>query len=196
MEFMGRHDEFLENIITQFSIYISDISKEETKYIDGENLNIISTEDPNTFIKIIETQSICNFETLEKLGIENGSEIFFVTRKNTPIDPVLDAQFRTTLRNTMIMSREMTAKGQKVLTFKTSLGDEPYIIVANEKDKFQDIFIKLKTEHKIFNELEIKQVLLNGNNLMREEIMEAQIKDLQIKETDIILIIADYITKK
>ena len=193
---MGRHDEFLENIITQFSIYISDISKEETKYIDGENLNIIPTEDPNTFIKIIETQSICNFETLEKLGIENGSEIFFVTRKNTPIDPVLDAQFRTTLRNTMIMSREMTAKGQKVLTFKTSLGDEPYIIVANEKDKFQDIFIKLKTEHKIFNELEIKQVLLNGNNLMREEIMEAQIKDLQIKETDIILIIADYITKK
>ena len=171
MEFMGRHDEFLENITTQFSIYISDISKEETKYIDGENLNIIPTEDPNTFIKIIETQSICNFETLEKLGIENGSEIFFVTRKNTPIDPVLDAQFRTTLRNTMIMSREMTAKGQKVLTFKTSLGDDPYIIVANEKDKFQDIFIKLKTEHKIFNELEIKQVLLNGNNLMREEIM-------------------------
>ena len=91
----------------------------------------------------------------------------------------------------MIMPREMTAKEQKILKFKTIFGNEEYIIVANEKDKFQDVFLKLKTEYKIFKELEIKQVLLNGNNLMRKEKMEAQIKDLQIKETDIILIIAE-----
>ena len=188
--FMGKHDEFLDNIITKFSIYISDINKEETKYIDGENLNILSTDNPNTFIKIIETELICNFETLEQLGIENGTEIFFITRKNTTIVPILDAQFIRTLRNNMIMPREMTAKEQKILKFKTIFGNEEYIIVANEKDKFQDVFLKLKTEYKIFKELEIKQVLLNGNNLMRKEKMEAQIKDLQIKETDIILIIA------
>ena len=187
--FMGKHDEFLDNII-KFSIYISDINKEETKYSDGENLNTLSTDNPNTFIKIIETELICNFETLEQLGIENGTEIFFITRKNTPIVPILDAQFLKTFRNNMIMPREMAAKEQKILKFKTIFGNEEYIIVANEKDKFQDVFLKLKTEYKIFKEWEIKQVLLNGNNLMRKEKMEAQIKDLQIKETDIILIIA------
>ena len=190
MEFMGKHDEFLDNIITKFSIYISDINKEKTKYIDGKNLNTLSTDNQNTFIKMIETELICNFETLEQLGIENGTEIFFITRKNTTIVPILDAQFLRTLRNSMIMPREMTAKEQKILKFKTIFGNEEYIIVANEKDKFQDVFLKLKTEYKIFNELEIKQVLLNGNNLMRKEKMDAQIKGLQIKETDIILIIA------
>ena len=196
MEFTGRHEEFLENIITQFSIYITDISKEETKYIDGENLNILATDNPNTFIKIIETELYCCFDSLEKLGIENGSEIFFMTRKNTPIDPVMDSQFRTTLRNSMIMSKEMTAKGQKILTFKTSLGDEEYIIVANEKDKFQDVLLTLKKNYKIFNELEIKGVMLKGNNLMREETREAQVKDLEIDEKDIILITVDNSTKK
>ena len=59
-----------------------------------------------------------------------------------------------------------------------------------KKINFKMFFLKLKAEYKIFKELEIKQVLLNGNNLMRKEKMEAQIKDLQIKETDIILNIA------
>ena len=195
MEFMGRHDEFLDNIITQFSIFISDISKEETKYIDGENLNILSTDNPNTFIKIIETGLICNFDTLEKLGIENGSEIFFITRKNTPIDPVMDAQFRTTMRNSLIMSKEMISKGKKILTFKTTLGAEEYIIVANEKDKFKDVLVKLKRDYKIFNKLEINAAALNGNNLMREEKREAQIKDLEISEKDIILITVDNLKK-
>ena len=191
MEFTGRHEEFLENIITQFSIYITDISKEETKYIDGENLNILATDNPNTFIKIIETELYCCFDSLEKLGIENGSEIFFMTRKNTPIDPVMDSQFRTTLRNSMIMPREMTAKEQKILKFKTIFGNEEYIIVANEKDKFQDVLLTLKKNYKIFNELEIKAVILKGNNLMREETREAQVKDLEINEKDIILITVD-----
>ena len=195
MEFMGRHDEFLENIITQFSIYISDISKEDPEFNDGENINILPTDNPNTFIKILETELVCNFETLEKLGIENGSEIFFMTRENTQIDPITDAQFRTTLRNTMIISSQIKEKGQKLLTFKTSLGDEQYIIIANEKEKFEDVILKLKKDYKIFNELEIKAVMLNGNNLMREEKRIAQIKDLDIKETDIILIMVETLKK-
>ena len=195
MEFMGRHDEFLENIITQFSIYISDISKEDPEFNDGENINILPTDNPNTFIKILETELVCNFETLEKLGIENGSEIFFMTMENTQIDPITDAQFRTTLRNTMIISSQIKEKGQKLLTFKTSLGDEQYIIIANEKEKFEDVILKLKKDYKIFNELEIKAVMLNGNNLMREEKRIAQIKDLDIKETDIILIMVETLKK-
>ena len=87
-----------------------------------------------------------------------------MTRENTQIDPITDAQFRTTLRNTMIISSQIKEKGQKLLTFKTSLGDEQYIIIANEKEKFEDVILKLKKDYKIFNELEIKAVMLNGNN--------------------------------
>ena len=38
--------------------------------------------------------------------------------------------------------------------------------------------------------------MLKGNNLMREETREAQVKDLEIDEKDIILITVDNSTKK
>ena len=61
-------------------------------------------------------------------------------------------------------------------------------ISVDENEKFEEAIFNLKKQVKKFNNLEIRTALLNGENLMREEKRTAKIIDLQIKETDIILL--------
>ena len=185
IEFMELFDEFLDNNISQFYVLVNQDELEEN---DTENVNILATGNQNTFMKIIETESEPNFETLEKLKIENGSEIFFMTRKGTEIEERNNEIFRTTMRNSMIMVSQMKEKGIKFLTFKATDGTGPYVISVNENEKFEEAIFNLKKQVKKFNNLEIRTALLNGENLMREEKLTAKIIDLQIKETDIILL--------
>ena len=185
IEFMELFDEFLDNNISQFYVLVNQDELEEN---DTENVNILATGNQNTFMKIIETESEPNFETLEKLKIENGSEIFFMTRKGTEIEERNNEIFRTTMRNSMIMVSQMKEKGIKFLTFKATDGTGPYVISVNENEKFEEAIFNLKKQVKKFNNLEIRTALLNGENLMREEKRTAKIIDLQIKETDIILL--------
>ena len=189
VEFMGRFDDFLDNIITQFYIFTSNINEDDLTLFTRESTNILQTDNPNTFKKIIETENKCQFENLEKLGIDNGTEIFFETRKNIDFDPIGKSLMKSTMRDQMIFFNNLKEQGVKILTFKTTFGNDPYIIQVNENEKFEEAIFSLKKDNPlIFKNKEIKAAMLNGDNLMREEKRLSRIKDLQIKETDCILI--------
>ena len=151
-------------------------------------LNILPTDNPNSFKEIIETEFKCQFENLETLKIDNGSEIFFETRKNININPGMNQLMRSTMRDQMIMVSQFREQGNIMITFKTTLGDGPYIITVNEKEKFEEAIFKLRKEYPIFKDANIQGAMLNGENLFREEKRLSTIKDLQIKEKDNIII--------
>ena len=185
---MERFNEFIDNVITQFYFFTTNINQDDITLYARETTNILSTDNPNTFKKIIETEYICQFENLEILGIDNGSEIFFETRKNININPGMNQLMRSTMRDQMIMVSQFREQGNIMITFKTTLGDEQYIITVNEKETFEEAIFKLKKDFPIFKDAIIQGAMLNGENLFREEKKLSTIKDLQIKEKDIILI--------
>ena len=82
----------------------------------------------------------------------------------------------------------MKDKGFKIITFKTTEGDNIYPVTVNEKEKFKKAIVRLKTQFHKFKNAKIKNALLKGNDLMNEEKRESQIKDLGIADDDIIVI--------
>ena len=82
----------------------------------------------------------------------------------------------------------MKDKGFKIITFKTTEGDNIYPVTVNEKEKFEEAIFKLRKEYPIFKDANIQGAMLNGENLFREEKRLSTIKDLQIKEKDNIII--------
>ena len=126
---------------------------------------------------------------METLGIDNGSEIFFETRKNTNFNSSVNQFVRGNLRDQMIMYNQFREQGNIMITFKTTLGEEQYTITVNEKETFEEVIFKLKKDFPIiFRDVNIQAAMLNGETLFREEKKLSTIKDLQIKEKDIILI--------
>ena len=188
VEFMGRFNEFIDNVITQFYIFTTNINEDDIILCARETADILSTGNPNTYKEIIETEFSCQFESLEKLRIDDGSEIFFETRKNIDVNPGMNQLMRSTMRDQMIMVSQFREQGNIMITFKTTLGDGPYIITVNEKEKFEEAIFKLRKEYPIFKDANIQGAMLNGENLFREEKRLSTIKDLQIKEKDNIII--------
>ena len=82
----------------------------------------------------------------------------------------------------------MKDKGFKIITFKTTEGDNIYPVTVNEKEKFEEAIIRLKTQFRKFKNAKINNALLKGNDLMKEENRQSQIKDLGIADDDIIVI--------
>ena len=82
----------------------------------------------------------------------------------------------------------MKDKGFKIITFKTTEGDNIYPVTVNEKEKFKKAIFRLKTQFPKFKNAKINNALLKGNDLMKEENRQSQIKDLGINDDDIIVI--------
>ena len=82
----------------------------------------------------------------------------------------------------------MKDKGFKIITFKTTEGDNIYPVTVNEKEKFKKDIFRLKTQFPKFKNAKINNALLKGNDLMKEENRQSQIKDLGINDDDIIVI--------
>ena len=180
MEFIGTFDEFINNIITRF--YKIKNNQDEPVLYTRENDNILTTGNQN--FEIIETEFFSNFQTLDNLDISNDSEIFFETRLNTMNN---SNQF---LRNSYLMISQFKEKGNRIITFKTSINNDIYFIIVNENEKFEEAIIKLRIAYPIiFKDAEIKSALLHAENLLSEEKKQLQIKNLNIHDNDCILII-------
>ena len=82
----------------------------------------------------------------------------------------------------------MKDKGFKIITFKTTEGDNIYPVTVNEKEKFKEAIVRSKTQFPKFKNAKINNALLKGNDLMKEENRQSQIKDLGIADDDIIVI--------
>ena len=149
VEFMGRFNEFIDNVITQFYIFTSNINEDDITLFTKETTNILPTEDPNTFKKVLETEFSCQFENLEKLGIDNGSEIFFETRKNINFNPEANQMMRSTMRDNMIMYNQFREQGNIMITFNTTSGGGPYIITVNENETLEEAIFKLRKDFPI-----------------------------------------------
>ena len=188
VEFMGRFNEFIDNVITQFYIFTSNINEDDITLFTKETTNILPTEDPNTFKKVLETEFSCQFENLEKLGIDNGSEIFFETRKNINFNPEANQMMRSTMRDNMIMYNQFREQGNIMITFNTTYGGGPYIITVNENETLEEAILKLRKDFPILKNANIPCAMLNGENLFREEKKLSKIKDLGIKERDNIIL--------
>ena len=92
------------------------------------------------------------------------------------------------MRDNYIKISKMKDKGFKIITFKTTEGDNIYPVTVNEKEKFEEAIIRLKTQFPKFKNAKINNALLKGNDLMKEENRQSQIKDLGINDDDIIVI--------
>ena len=183
IDFIGTFNEFInKNIITKYYIYKSDNNQNLPTNCIKENVNILTTENQN--IEILEMEYNCNFNSLEDLGIGNGSEIFFETIPN---------MFANTLQKSNILTSYLffdnfRNSGNILINFRTSRGGEGYPLSVNEKETLEEVLIKLKREYKIFQENEIIGVALRGETLSLEEKRKSQIKDLNITSNDYILI--------
>ena len=92
------------------------------------------------------------------------------------------------MRHNYIKISKMKDKGFKIITFKTTEGDNIYPVTVNEKEKFKKAIVRLKTQFPKFKNAKINNALLKGNDLMKEENRQSQIKDLGINDDDIIVI--------
>ena len=82
----------------------------------------------------------------------------------------------------------MKDKGFKIITFKTTEGDNIYPVTVNEKEKFEEVIVKLKTQYPKFRNAKINIAFWRGTNLMKEDYRQSQVKDLGINDDDIIVI--------
>ena len=185
---MGRFNEFIDNVITQFYIETTNINQDDLTLYTKENTNYLATENPDIYKKILETEDKCQFENLENLGIDHGSEIFFETRKNIDYNPVGNQMLRCSMRENMILYNKFKEQGNIMIAFKTTLGDGPYVVTVNENETIDQAIFKLKKDYPIFKNAEILGAILNGDSLFREEKRFSTLKDLQIKESDNIVI--------
>ena len=92
------------------------------------------------------------------------------------------------MRDNFIKVSKWKDKGFKIITFKTTEGDEIFPVLVNEKEKFEEAIVKLKTQFPKFKNAKINNALWGGNDLMKEENRKSQIKDIGIKDEDIIVI--------
>ena len=179
MEFMGIHNEFTYYIITKFYFNKNRIIDDELS-IDPINNNCeINLDDE------IETEYDINIKTLEDLRITDGAEIFFETRYNVKVN---DSE---KLYKSYCEFNFLNEKGFKMLAFKTSKNDRTYPIIVNERDKFKDAIFIFKRDYSEFQNSKINAALLRGTDLMREEKYQSEIKDLNIKYDEFIILIID-----
>ena len=179
MEFMGIHNEFTYYIITKFYFNKNRIIDDELS-IDPINNNCeINLDDE------IETEYDINIKTLEDLRITDGAEIFFETRYNIKVN---DSE---KLYKSYCEFNFLNEKGFKMLAFKTSKNDRTYPIIVNERDKFKDAIFIFKRDYSEFQNSKINAALLRGTDLMREEKYQSEIKDLNIKYDEFIILIID-----
>ena len=191
MECMSTFDEFTSNIITKFYLNESEIKvNEPIRYsTTNDNLNIQKTEFGNTY-NIIETEDTFCFDSLEKLDIDNSSEIYFETRPNYTYTNYQNNLNYCSLRNSMILLSQLKQEEKRILAFKTSCSDFQYYIEVNENEEFEVVLLRLRTKFpQIFNQRKINAALVGGKNLMTEECRKSRIKNLDIKDSAVIVII-------
>ena len=144
INFMKTSEEFLDNIIYAF-------------FIKQKNNNK----------KIIETETVYCFDTLDKMDLIKYKEIYFETRKDKNILP----------KEILKFNNENFDKNRYInLIFKNSLTIQSYPITADLDETFEEILFRLKREYNIFRTM--KTALYQGNSLDLEEKRELKIRYL------------------
>ena len=180
---MSTFEEIKGKIITRFYFKKNDITPNDELIYINENQNITTSYDQDFAVQI-ESELDLNFSTFEEIGINDGCEIYFEIKETF----ALAQESKTEMRDNFIKVSQMKDKGFKVITFKTTEGNEIFPILVNEKENFEEAIVKLKMKYPKFKNAKIKIAFLNGNDLMNEEKQESQIKDLGIADDDIIVI--------
>ena len=184
MEFMGAHDEFINYIITRFYFYKP--NNEANFFINtNQSINTINNEEQKQLYDI-ENEFRLSFETLEEIGIDDGTEILFEARVNTINSDKL-IKINNYRKNYLEFSK-LREQGFKLITFKSTKSNVLYPIIVNEKEKFEEAIFKLKREFPEFKNKQIDAASFRGDNLMKEEKSQSQIKTLGIRDEDFIVI--------
>ena len=145
INFMKTSVEFLDNIILAF-------------FIKQKNNNK----------KIIETEIVYCFDTLDKMDIIKNNEIYFQTRKdkNIIVPPEI-----------LRFNNENFDKNRYIdLLFKNSKNYQNYLLTVDLDETFEEILFRLKRKYNLFRSM--KTALYQSNDLGKEEKRESKIRYL------------------
>lgn len=155
INFMKTSVEFLDNIILAF-------------FIKQKNNNK----------KIIETEIVYCFDTLDKMDIIKNNEIYFQTRKDKSI--IVPPEI-------LRFNNENFDKNRYIdLIFKNSKNYQNYLLTVDLDETFEEILFRLKREYNLFRSMKI--ALYQGNKLDKEEKRESKIRYL-IKDGGYVILI-------
>ena len=194
INFLEAFEEFSNLMVTKYYLIISENKPYDTK-ISQENTHILTTLNnisPEDIYEIENEQDYC-FLTLEALGIDEKTEIYFETREYqlSGYELLQKKQEEAYMRQSMLTFSQLKDQGVIYIKFKTSIGTEPSILKSNINENIKQVLARLKKKNAILQKVKINAVMLNGENLLNEENKDVELKNLGIKDKDEILLIID-----